>query len=534
MAEHGTTRGATRARLPPGLLVPAVLVAALALLPLAYLAVRSTADGAAGFAILGEARTWAQIGRTALLVVLVTASAVLVGGVLAWLHVRSDLPGRRVWAALAVVPLVIPSYVLALALLAAVGPGGLFRELPGGDALPDVLGLPGAWLALTLATYPYVYLLAAAALRSIDPALEEAARALGRSPWAAFARTTLPALRPALGGGGLLVALYALSDFGVVALLRYDVLTRAIFVQYRALYDRTPAAVLALVLVALTGAALLLEGRLRGRARVTRSGPGAQRRQQAVALGAWRWPALAASGLVAAVAIVLPVGVLTWWLVRAARTDVDLAASIRPALGSVGLGLAAAAAAIACALPVAALAARHPGSVPRLLERATYASNALPGVVIGLALVFFGARYASPIYQTVWLLLVAYVVRFLPQAVAAAHAALARVDPRLEEAARSLGRSPRRAFLDVTAPLVARGLSAGAALVLLSTMKELPATILLRPAGFDTLATEIWTATRVAAYAEAAPPALLLLVLAAPLAWLLSARPSAVADDRHE
>ena len=169
----------------------------------------------------------------------------------------------------------IPSYVAAFCLLGAFGPRGLLQQLLGVERLPEIYGYWGALAALTLSTYPYVLLLVAAALRGLDPALEEAARGLGRSPLAVFRRVTLPALRPSIGAGALLVALYTLSDFGVVSLMRYDALTRAIYLQYRSLFDRTPAAVLALVLVALTALVLVLEARWRAPDRPQRPRRGA-------------------------------------------------------------------------------------------------------------------------------------------------------------------------------------------------------------------------------------------------------------------
>jgi iron(III) transport system permease protein len=178
-------------------------------------------------------------------------------------------------------------------------------------------------------------------------------------------------------------------------------------------------------------------------------------------------------------------------------------------------------------VPVAVLARRYPGFWTRLLERLSFTGNALPGIVVALALVFFGARYGGLLYQTLAILVFAYVVRFLPQSLAASGAALAGVDPRVEEAARSLGRGPVAVVVRVTVPLVRSGVFAGATLVFLSAMKELPATLLLRPIGFDTLATEIWSATAAADYAQAAPPALLLVALSAPLVYFLVARRSA-------
>ncbi len=183
----------------------------------------------------------------------------------------------------------------------------------------------------------------------------------------------------------------------------------------------------------------------------------------------------------------------------------------------------------AAALPVALLVVRDPRALSRGLERLAYGANALPGVVIALALVFFAARYAGAVYGTLAVLMFAYLVRFLPQALSGARSALVAVNPQLEEAARALGRRPQSAFAAVTLPLAAPGLLAGAAIVFLSTMKELPATLLLRPIGFETLATEVWTATSVSAYSRAAPAALLLVVVAAPIVLALIARP----DRRH-
>jgi iron(III) transport system permease protein len=516
----GRRRG-ERASLP--LTAAAVAVATATSLPLAYLVVRALSGGEAAWSILARPQTAAVVARTIALVVVVTAGATAIGGLLAWLVERTDLPLRRMWGVAAALPLAVPSYVAALALLATLGPGGaLVEALPGGDSLPAVTGFSGAAVALILSTYPYVYLLAAAALRRTDPALEEAARGLGRSARAVLARVTLPLARPALGAGALLAALYTLSDFGVVSLMRLDVLTRVIFQQYRTLFDRTPAAVLALVLVALTAAILILEARARGGA-TAREAPAAARRAPVVALGRWRMPALALCTIVVGLALVLPAGVLCYWTLGGPAGGEVAGGVLGPALRSVGVSAAAALLAVAAALPVALLVVRTPRGWTRALERLAYGSNALPGVVVALALVFFAARYAGALYQTLALLLFAYLVRFLPQALSGARTALLAVNPQLEEAARALGRGSRAAFAAVTAPLAAPGLLAGGTIVFLSTMKELPVTLLLRPIGFDTLAVEVWTATSVSAYSRAAPAALLLIVLSAPIVLRLVA-----------
>jgi iron(III) transport system permease protein len=513
-------------RRPPAvLLLVAAAIVALVALPLAYLVLRVVEGGERAWRVLLSRDLVELIGETGVLVIAVTATAVAVGVPLAWLTTGTDLPWRRVWATAAALPLVIPSYVAALVFLAAFGPRGLIQrvlEAPFGiERVPEIYGLPGAWLALTVATYPYVFLLATAALRDLDPALEEAARSLGRTRFETFRRVTLPVIRPSVAAGALLVALYTISDFGVVSLMQYDSLTRAIYLQYRALFDRTPAAVLGLVLVALTAVILVLELRARGRGRLQRASAGTPRPATPVPLGRWRAPAVAFCAAVVGIALVVPLGVLSYWASRAFRADEPVGWSWQPAANSLTVSVIAAGAAIAASLPVAVLAGRYPTVVSRGLERLSYAGNALPGIVVALSLVFFAANYAAPMYQTMALLVFAYVVRFFPQALAGSHAAVLRVSPRLEEAGRSLGRGPVTVFARITTPLVVPGLLAGSALVFLSTMKELPATLLLRPIGFETLATEIWRYTSVASYSRAALPALLLIALSAPLLWLV-------------
>lgn len=505
--------------------VPATVVALAMLLPLVYLAVRALSSGLGeALAIAADASSLATLARTVVLAATVTAASVLIAVPLAWLTARSDLPGRRWWAVLGALPLVIPSYVGGFVLVSAFGPRGLLQDALaplGVERLPSIYGFPGAVLALTLFTYPYVFLTVRAALRGMDLSMEEAARNLGSSAYAAFFRITLPQLRPAIVAGGLLVALYTLSDFGAVSLLRYDSFTRQIYLQYSSAFDRTPAAVLAVMLVLLVAAILAVELWTRGRAGYFQTGA---RNAAPVALGRWRLPALVFCSVVVLVALVVPVGVLVFWLLRGLAFGESLNPVWQTAANSLYVSGLAAGVAVLAALPVAVLSVRFPGRASSLIERLTYVGFALPAVVLALSLVFFGANYAPAIYQTLGLLVFAYVVHFLPQAVGATRAALLQARPSIEEAARSLGRGPLSVMRTVTIPLARSGIVAGAALVFLTTMKELPATLLLGPTGFGTLATQVWSASSEAFFARAAAPALLLILLSAPPLYLLTIR----------
>ena len=507
-------RAARRSRPPLLLVIPGLVTAAVALLPLVYLGVRSFEDGAGVVAeVLLRERTARLLLRSLLLAGAVTAACLAIGVALAWLTVRSDLPGRRVWAVLAALPLAIPTYVAGFAWI---------------SLLPDLAGFFGAFVVLTACSYPYVLLPVAAALRRMDPAGEEVARSLGLSPWQAFRRATLPQLRPALAAGGLLVALYTLSDFGAVSIMRFDAFTRVIYTSYRSSFDRTPAAVLGLLLVAVTLVLVWLEARSRGRASYSRVGQGNARQGSMSRLGRLRLPALLLPAAVAGLALGVPAAALLYWTaagVRGGLPGADLGGAAATSLAFAALG---ALVTTLLAIPVGVLAARRAGRLPRLLERASWAGHALPGIVVAFSLVFLSVRYAFPLYQRTPVLVLAYAVLFLPLAVGAVHASAAQSPPGLEEVARSTGARPLEVLRRVTLPLAAPGIGAGAVLVFLTCMKELPATLLLQPLGSATLATELWTETGVAAYSAAAPYAAVLVLLSALPTYLLGVRTGAL------
>ena len=522
-----TTRTAARPRAPAFIWVPAAAIGLAMLLPPVYLAVRAADAGSGIVDILLNTRTLAILARTLVLVTIVTATCTALGVALAWLTVRTDMPLRRTFAVLTALPLVIPSYLFARLLVITLGPRGTLQgwlEPLGVDRLPEVFGLPGAALTLSLLSFPYVLLPVRAALLRSDPSLEEASRGLGRGGWTTFMGVTLPMLRPAIAAGALLVALYTMSDFGAVSLLRYQTFTWAIYIQYESLIDRTVAAALSLALVSLALTLLFLETRTRGRAEYFRSSPGAARAISVVRLGRWRWAAAGFAGSVVGASLAAPIAVLLFWVVRGLGAGESLSLLWSNTANTLYVAVLAAMVAAAAGIPVAVLAVRYPSRASAAIERLAYVGFALPGVAVALAFVFFALALARPVYQTTLLLVVAYVMLFLPAAVGATQAALRQVSPRLEEAARGLGKTPGQAFRLVTLPLLGRGVLAGAALVLLLTMKELPATLILAPPGFTTLATSIWSAETEAFFARTAMGALLLVLAAVPPVVFLVAR----------
>lgn len=501
------------------------LTAMALLLPTLYLIMRAISASEAAWQNLFRLRTLETLVRTLCLALSVTALSTFIAVPLAWLTVRTDVPLRRLWATLTPLPLVIPSYVGAYLMASALGPRGLLQQLLettlAVERLPSLYGFPGALITLTLLSYPYLLLSVRAALMHMDPALEEASRSLGRGAWRTFWGITIPLLRPALGAGGLLVALYTLRDFGAVALMRYDTFTRTIYVQYQS-FDRSQAALLALLLIGVTLLFVTLEARLQRRVHYFQGATGALRPPTLVQLGRWRWPALVFCATVVLFSLALPAIMLVYWLVRglaAGETLMELRTATWNAVLASGL---AAIVTVAAALPLSLLVVRHRSWRTSLLERLTYSAYALPGIVVALALVFFGANHAPWLYQTLPLLILAYSILFIPQAVGTVRAVLLQIHPSLEEVAQGLGKRPPYVFLTITLPLLRPGLWAGASMVFLTAMKELPSTLLLAPLGFKTLATLVWSAVSEAFFAAAAAPALLLILMSSlPMTFLI-------------
>ena len=492
----------------PLVVIPAALAALLTALPLWYLGVQAFSEGLAE--VVDEVwrrRTLDLAVRSLGLAAVVTAASLVVGIAGAFAVTRTDLPGRRLWRVVLALPLSLPSYVTAFAWIS-------WR--------PSLAGFWGAALVLTSVSYPFVYLPVAASLRRLDATHEEVARSLGRSPTQVAFGLTLRQVRPAATAGALLVALYVLADFGAVATMRFESFTWVIYGAYRAGFNPTRAAVLSLVLVALSLVLVYGESRARGAGTAARVGGGAARRPMTVHLGPLRWPALAAVTAFVGVVLVAPIALILRWVVRSESTDIDTGALLSALANTVGLALGATAVAVLAAVPVALLAARVRRRWAQGIERTTFLAHALPGIVIAISVVYLGIRLVQPMYQKVPLLVLAYVVLFLSLAVGSVRASIEQTSHRVDEVARSLGARPLSVVLRVNLPLAAPGIAAGAGLVFLATMKELPATLLLRPTGVETLATGLWRNTSVGDYSSGAPFALLLILVAAVPAALLT------------
>ena len=505
--------GHRRWRLLP---VAASLIALASLAPLLFIINVSLHVGwGTVVTLLWRPRVAELLGNTVALIALTVPLCTLLGVATAWLTERCNLAGRRLWSALAVAPLAIPAFVHSYAWVSLV---------------PSLHGLWAAVLVSVLAYFPFLYLPVAATLRRLDPALEDVASALGLAPWRVFLRVVVPQLRLPIAGGALLVSLHLLAEFGLFALVRFDTFTTAIYDQFQSSFNGPAANMLAGVLMCCCLGLLVLEASLRGSARYARVGSGSPRPLIMHRLGRGaRLLAAVLLGATVALALGVPLLTLARWLGAGSLRQWPWH-EILPALAqSLALAAAGAVLTLCAALPVSWLAVRAPSALQRWVEKCHYVSSALPGIVVALGLVTFAIGYAPGLYQTVFTVLLAYVLMFLPRAMVNLRTGIAQAPVELENVARSLGKSPRQALLGITLRLAAPGAAAAAALVFLGVVNELTATLLLAPSGTRTLATAFWAMSSEIDYAAAAPYALLMVLMSLPLTWLLHSHSRRVA-----
>ena len=482
----------------------AVVAVLLSLIPFGYLLVRVFGAGFESFVeSIERTRTLELLANSLLLAMAVSLSAMLIGTLQAWIAVRSNLPGRKVFAVLAALPLAIPSYVAAYSWVAVI---------------PGFSGFFAAWLLLTVGTAPLVYLSVSAALARFDSATEEVASSLGAGKFAVLRKVTWPNIKGATFSGGLLSALYVLSDFGAVSIVRYDTFTRAIYNAYRASFDRNLAATLALILVAVTVLVLVVESRSKGRKPI---GTVIANRLNRIDLRVWKLPLVALLAGIASVSLVVPLASLTRWSI-VGLPDTDWQEVSEALFSSIYLSVSGGMLTALLAVAIALVVVRFKTRLGFVLERSVWLTHATPGIVVALSLVFFSNQVAPWIYQTLLLVLIAYVALFLPNALSAISIPLSQSPTSLDEVSASLGLTKLQTLRRVVLPIAGPGIFAATTLVILTVLKELPATLLLRPTGVETLATRLWTETGVAAFSTAAPYALLLVLLAGIPAWLLN------------
>jgi iron(III) transport system permease protein len=478
---------------------------------------------------LSMGRVWPLLGRTLALATMVSLASLALGTWLAWVETRAAYRGRAVLAALSVLPLATPSYLLAAIVREEMAPAGLFGRLLGTEG--QFTGFWPSVLVLTLACTPYVHLLVAAALQRCPLAEEEAARSLGARGWRLARAVWLPRLRPTWAFALVLVGLYVISDFGAVAVLDCEVLTWELY-KVRGGRDAIVLGFgIVLAVVPLLVAIRLLHGR--GASEATMASPRVFRRTPLTGpalLATW-----AAHLLLIGLAVALPAVILARWLLAGVQHGAAFAAILGPAVDTLVFALVGGVVVLLAAFAPAWIVARGRARGRRLLEHGVIMVSALPGmlVAVGILHLVLGLKREVPIQWgggSAWtaleaggvFLVVAYVMRFLSQAYAALSPAIQRLDVRQEESARSLGAGRWRRFRTISAPALTPGALAAMTLLFLSIAKELPITYMLLPLGHTTLAFRVFDAQQEGSLPDVGAAGLILLVFALMLQVVLS------------
>ncbi|HEY1651899.1 MAG TPA: iron ABC transporter permease [Acidimicrobiales bacterium] len=486
----------------------ALAVAAVVMTPLLFLIIEAFQIGwSALHPLLFRSLTGELLWNTISLTVVVTLLCATLGTVLAWFIERTDLPGRRMWAVLVVIPLGIPDFVVSFG----------WRAI-----FPAFGGFWAAVMVMTLAVYPLVYLPVAANIRNADPAQEEVARSLGLGRLSTFWKVTVGQARLAILGGAVLVALVCLAEFGAFEILGFRTLTTEAYTEFTVGFNTSAGCAFSLILVAFGAILLMGEGAARGKGRGARVGSGAARAVGPRRLGRGKLPVLAGVASVVVLALGIPVGAIVYLIVQGGSSTVPSTSIWGATLTTFGYAAGAGLVATIGALPIALLSVRFGGRYVRMLEGTSMLVLAVPGIVVALSAAYVTVHFLEGRwYQTTPLLILVYAVMFFPMAVVSVRAAVSRAPVGLEEVAHSLGVRDRSVFWRVTLPLIAPGLAAAFCLVFLETATELTATLILIPTGAHTLATGFWAQQTNLSYGAAAPYAGLMVLIAAVPSYVL-------------
>ncbi|MFP6616265.1 MAG: iron ABC transporter permease [Candidatus Hydrogenedentota bacterium] len=480
-------------------------------LPLLYLVLRAFDAGPAAFGdLLFRARNLELLWNTVRLTAGVLCVSTVIAFPLAWLTTRTSMRGKRVWALVGVLPLAIPSYLMAYAVLSMGGNIGIVSQITD-MVFPRFQGFWGAVAILSLCNFPYLFFNLRASLLTLDPALEDVAYSLGHTHRQILMHVFLPQLRPAFLSGGLLITLHVFSEFAAVSQMHYETLSYALYNQYISGMNPSYGACIALMLISVTAFFVIVEGRFLRKVRLDKAGSTTKRALKPFELGRWAPAAYGYALVIFLLSVFAPVGAMFFWAAKADMTYLwtDLSESLK---GSIFASLPAAVLAAIVVIPIVYMSVRMPSRLTLLMERVAYLGYSIPALAFALGLVSFSLKLAPGMYQTLFLLVYAYLIHYLAEAIGPIRSALYQTSPGVEEAARSLGCSRFQAILRTTLPMIRNGVLISMAFVFLSCMKELHLTIILSPLGYNTLALEVWSYIEEAYFAEAAPFALTILL----------------------
>lgn len=487
-----------------------ILISLPLILPFLYVILRTANVGwIRSLELLLRPRMWELLSHTLILMVGVTFFSVVIGIGCAFLLERYQFCGKRFFQISMSLPLCIPAFVSCFTWISLT-----FR----------MEGMFGAILIMTLSSLPLAYLPVTATLKRLDRSLEEVSLSLGKNRIYTFWHAIFPQLKPAIGSSILLIALHMLIEFGAVAILNYQTFTTAIFQEYEMSFDNNTAALLSAVLLSICLLLLIAESQFRGKTALSFQGKGVNRPYPVKPLTIYgQIGAVLFFSTLFLLSIGIPVIMLLYWLSvgSSAQEGWDWLSFADALSHSILFSALGAILAVLCAFPLVWAAIRYPSRLTRIIERLPYILHAVPGLVIALALIYFGINYARPIYQTFILVLLAYLMLYLPMAQTTLRANLEQLPIAMENVGKTLGRNSFYIFRTIIVPAMLPGIAAAFSLVFLNLMKELTATLLLTPNDIKTLSTAVWEYTSDAKYAAATPYAIMLILFSGIPVFLL-------------
>ena len=511
---------------PKGLLLSNIVILTTFLMPVFYMVWRFFTFTRSFESFFESWNVYGLLFNTISMFFVVVLSSVTVGLLVSILLIRFEIRYSKILFTLCALPLVIPSYIGALTYVSAFSPRGLFVQLFSFTGISEINGIEGfigSWIALTLFTYPYVQLICSSALRNLDSTVEEAARSLGTKRFRIYTSVVIPRLKKPIIYSSLLVGLYVISDFGAVSLMKYSTITKAIYTYYEFSLLGDPIIFYSGLLIFL---ALIISFVQRG-SDISRAAKvsGTPRIPPKVELSSRnKFFVYLFFITVIFFSLLLPVSVLSYWLIRGLSVGNDVRAVVGGVVGSFSASIVTSILAIIISMPIVIMSSQYRSRFGDVLEKVILSLYGLPHLAVGVSILFITVKIFPSIYQSFFALIISYLIVFLPQAVGGGQASMEQVKTSYIDASSSLGKSKLETFRKVTFPLIYRGLFAGGALVFLSTMKELPQTLLLRPTGFNTMAVDVWSFASEGLFTQAAFSAFILLAISAIPTYILSTR----------
>ena len=452
-----------------------------------------------------------------LLALIVTVLSITISLPAAFLTTRTNLPMKKFWTVVFVLPLSIPSYIGSFTIISIfVSKDTLlynFLEMFGINLFSSIYGWTGTIIVLTLFSYPYLYLTIRSSFLNLDPQLDEVAQTLKSNFIRRFYKITLPHILPSILSGSLIVMFYSLSDFGTPTLMKFNSFARVIYLQYQMAFNYSSAALLSLILFIVILVILLFEYKIRRQVSLFKVGIGSKRKLGLISLGKWLGPSLFFCIILFCLSFLFPLMIIFYWLTKGFISGIQFPSLLNIIFNTLYPSAIATIIILVISIPFSIIVIRFPSILSNFLERITYISFAMPGIVVALSLVYFGVNYLLFLYQSIFMLIFAYVILFFPLLLGNLRSSLISINPNIEEAAKSLGKSYAKIIRSILLPILKSSIISGSALVMIAAMKELPATLLLSPIGFKTLSTQIWSATEDALFTQAAFYSILLIAL---------------------